>query len=451
MKLHPIQEAVLKDLYREGSRVAFRCGNEVGKTSKVATAAILHHVEILGGLVVSTAGVKRQVEHQLWPNLTSYKHLYPGWDFKGLSIKDPKGRERYLGFTAADDGTFQGFHNVDGPLMIVIDEAAAVRDQIIMSAEERCNPTRFLLMGSPLDPVGVFYQACSSLSKFYKQHKLPQTECTIEKGWWLRAEDIARKIEKWGKEHPLVLSNVFGDFALSVQGALLSLREWDAALDSPPQPRGDHRHAFLDFAAGGAENVIAVAQGNRVWIDSAWKERNTITAIGEFVARLNKLRREIGLQPHEVEGDADGMGIVFCQALAEAGWPVQQFHGGAEPTSSYEDYKNRIAEVWTEGTNAIRKREWILPRDEELKAQIISRRSGRDEKGRLTIESKKDMAKRGLDSPDRGDAVLGAMSPLPLGKSHNIAGTREFAESWLERMDHNYEGDSGVKMPGDAC
>src|SRR6185503_20307912 len=97
--------------------------------------------EVLKGLAVSTAGVKRQVEHQRWPNLTLYQHLYPGWKFSGLSIKDAQNRERYLGFTAANQGTFQGFHNLDGPLLIVCDASAAIPDDILQAAEERCNPT----------------------------------------------------------------------------------------------------------------------------------------------------------------------------------------------------------------------------------------------------------------------------------------------------------------------
>jgi len=144
------------------------------------------------------------------------------------------------------------------------------------------------------------------------------------------------------------------------------------------------------------------------------------------------------------------MGIVFCQALAEAGWPIQHFHGGPGKSVPME-YATRSAEVWTEGTIAIRKKEWILPRNDDVKAQLISRKSGRDSKGRLTVESKEDMAKRGIESPDEADGLLGAMAPLPLGKSHNIAGTQEFAESWLEQMDSRGREDDGPKMPGDAC
>ena len=414
--LHPKQVGVLRDLYQPNSRVMFRCGNEVGKTSRVAVAAILHHAEVLKGLVVSTAGAYRQVAHQLVPNLQRQSHLYPGWRFLSDRIIDASGAERYLGFAAASQATFQGFHNIDGPLMIVLDESAAIADDIFWAAEERCNPTRLLIMGSPLDPAGMFYEYSTRLAAFYKQHRLGQLDCLKEDGYWLERATVQRKIDKWGPDHPIVLSSVYADFALSVDGSLLSLREWEACLEQVLEPHGRRRHAFLDFAAGGDENVLAVAQGNKVWIQAAWRERNTMAAIGEFVSHLNKLKREIGLRPEEVEGDADGMGIVFCQALAEAGWPILHFHGASEPLADG-DFKNRISEVWTAGTNAIRKREWILPRDEELKAQVITRKSGRDSSGKLTIESKKELKKRGVPSPDRADAVLGAIGPLPMTSS----------------------------------
>lgn len=124
-------------------------------------------------------------------------------------------------------------------------------------------------------------------------------------------------------------------------------------------------------------------------------------------------------------------------ALAEAGWPVQKFHGGANPRYSSGEYANQIAEVWTEGTSAIRRREWLLPNDEDLKGQLISRKTARNSKGLMTLESKEEMRKRGISSPDRADAVLGAMAPCPAVKSYAVMGgdadmSWEFLES-LER------------------
>ena len=435
MTLHPKQEGVLRDLYEPGGRVLFACGNEVGKTSKVAAATILWHSEILKGLTVSTAGAWRQVTKQLVPALKSFSHLFPGWEFNSDSIL-VNGQYRYIGYSARDQGVFQGFHNTtDAPLLMIIDEAAAVSDEIFLAAEERCNPTRLLIMGSPLDPTGLFYRYRTDLAKFYKQHKLTQPECTTDKGYWLDPAIIARKLDKWGAEHPIVLSSVFADFSLKVEGALLSLREWEAAIESPPEWAGTARHVFLDFAAGRAENVIGVAHGNRAWIASAWREKNTMAAVGEFVARLGKLKKEIGLRPEEVEGDADGMGIVFCDALAEAGWPVGKFRGGSSPRFTNGEYRDLIAEVWTEGTSAIRRREWILPNDEELKGQLISRKTMRDPKGLMRLEAKEDMSKRGIPSPDRADALLGAMAPCPMVSGRQVLGQDDdLAQQFVEQM-----------------
>lgn len=452
-RLHPTHEAVLRDLYPEGSRVYLRCGNEVGKTSSVAVSAILWHAEVIKGLAVSTAGAWRQIKSQLIPCLKGYQHLFAGrreqWAFNDSNIV-VDGIERYVGVSARDQGTFQGFHSApDRPLLMIVDEGGAVDDDIYQAAEERCNPTRLLIMGAPLDPRGMFYRCGSDLAKFYKQHKLTQLQCLKENGYWLDRATIDRKVEKWGKEHPIVLSSVLADFSLTVEGALLSLREWEMALEyGPREEEGRERHAFLDFAAGRDENVIAVRKGNRAWIEAAWREKNTMAAIGEFVTRLNRLRNEIGLLPEEVEGDADGMGIVFCQHLAEAGWPVQQFHGGGKPRYSKGEYFNLIAEVWTEGTASIRRREFILPRDEELKGQLISRKSSRSWKGLMALESKEDMRKRGLESPDRADALLGAIAPCPMIRSRNIIGRDpELAQEFVEQIQ---QGGQAVHYPEGA-
>jgi hypothetical protein len=52
----------------------------------------------------------------------------------------------------------------------------------------------------------------------------------------------------------------------------------------------------------------------------------------------------------------------------------------------------------------------ILPPDDRLKAQLTTRKIKLLSDGRLGVESKKDMAARGLNSPDRADAVVGVIA-----------------------------------------
>jgi hypothetical protein len=74
---------------------------------------------------------------------------------------------------------------------------------------------------------------------------------------------------------------------------------------------------------------------------------------------------------------------------------------------------NTGAAIWFEGRRQIERQQIILPNDnKELIAQLTSRLGWPDSKGRLQLESKKEMAGRNLPSPDRADAVLGAMMPV---------------------------------------
>jgi hypothetical protein len=54
-------------------------------------------------------------------------------------------------------------------------------------------------------------------------------------------------------------------------------------------------------------------------------------------------------------------------------------------------------------------RKIVLPEDEKLVAQLTGRQKLYDSKGRERLESKADMRGRGLESPDRADAIIGAI------------------------------------------
>ena len=175
-KLHPKQAAVLEDLFsRRGSRVAWRCSNEVGKTSRVASTAVLYALDVLDvhHCHFSTAGVWMAGSRATRAaQLKKHSHRFPKWTFNESDITI-NGQKRYVGFSTRDEGFAQGFHRDDGrPLVAIIDEAAAVRDVIFDGIEDRCNPDHLLIMGSPLDPSGRFYDIETKLSRFYTHHHL---------------------------------------------------------------------------------------------------------------------------------------------------------------------------------------------------------------------------------------------------------------------------------------
>jgi hypothetical protein len=207
-------------------------------------------------------------------------------------------------------------------------------------------------------------------------------------------------------------------------------------MENPPAKSGHDRHAFCDFAAGRDKNVFARRIGNEVVIRKAWQDRNTMSAVGEFITMFSEDKKQVGIEESEISGDADGLGLPMVQRIQEVGWQINEFHGGKAPRFD-EGYRNAVAEAWGEGAAKIKRCEVILPRDADLKAQILGRKAKRNSSGKLELEPKEDMKKRGLNSPDEADAVFGCMMPAHKLQSFPLhAIPRQEAGSWQEQLEH---------------
>ncbi len=398
VKLYPWQEKVLWDLNLPGA-VALRAANGSGKTSVCGASAALWNASAFpGSLTICTASVFRQVSEQLFPTLHKHAGKFPGGVFNATDVTLANG-SKIFGFATDEANKFEGWHNPH--LLIVADEAKGIPDAIF-EAVERCAPTRFLLMSSPGGCFGFFHAAFNAKRKFFRQHVVTAYDCPHIKAEWIDSQ-----IEKYGREHPLIQSMIFGEFMTGdADGCVIPLQFVERNLASPPTFVDDGTvAAFADFAAGGDENVLAVRRGNRVEIVAAWREQDTMKGIGRFI----QLFQEQGLAASQISGDEGGLGGPVCDRLAESGWRIQRMNNGS-PASKPEAYSNLAAETWFEARTRIEKNEIILPPDPELIAQLTSRRGWPDSKGRLTLESKADMRSRGLSSPDRADAVLGTLT-----------------------------------------
>ena len=411
MKPHPTQAAVMDSVFSaKRTRTSFLCGNSIGKTSVVAATCILYGLDILGCRVISTAAVFRQITEQLIPNLKAYAHLFPAWRFLDNAISI-NGVNQYLGVASTSEGDFQGFHGNDAKkLLLIVDEASAVQENIFR-AIDRCNADYLLVMGSPLDPAGVFYDIRTNpkFKSIFNHFHLSQLQCLKKDGYWIDDTSIDEMVLKWGRYHPLVLSSIYGEFATDSENSIITLSAYEKCINSPPKyiPNPNIKRVGIDFAAGRAESVMFLLEGNRTRMLKSWKDKDTMQTVGKMVVELNNLKRDIGLVGIDIEGDADGLGLPMIDRLKELGWNINRFHGNSPPVS--EEYKNRITESWIEGCRKIRNCEIILPEDNELKMQILSRQQKLNSSGKLQLESKEDMAARGIQSPDRADSLFMAL------------------------------------------
>lgn len=394
---------VLRSLDPKESRVALKAANGSGKTSVCVASAILWHMaRFPGSLAVSTAGVWRQVEGQLWPCLKGYirERLGEGWRATNNELEYVNG-SRAIGFSTNDPGKFEGWHR-QGPtenLLMIVDEAKTVPDPIY-DAIARCQPSRLLVVSSPGASAGQFYEIFTKQRDKWDTYTVTAHDCPH-----LSAEWIREQIEIYGEGSPLVRSMIYGEFVDDAgEGLVISLKDLEGCLLNPPEREDGVRTAFVDFAAGGDECVFALRSGNKVTELACWRERDTNVTIGKVINLMDRH----GLTGEEIYADEGGLGLPMCDALAEAGHDVHRVNFGAK---AYDDrYQNRGAEMWHSAARAIQKKEVILPDDSTLHQQMVTRRVEVSRTGKLGVEPKDRMRARGLDSPDRADAVLGCIA-----------------------------------------
>jgi hypothetical protein len=406
------QKQVVNALEREGSKVSVRTCNGAGKTTVIIpTVALWFMAMFPRGKVVITSGVERQVRGQLFPALAAHRTKLEGWKFNDADITAPNG-SMAIGFSTNDGQRFEGWHGNkdalydllrhDGPLLIIVDEGKSVA-QTIYDAIDRCTYQRLLIASSCGGSIGEFYRSHTSAARFYKTFHIPSSHCP-------HADHTKNRelILKRGLADPLVRSKVFAEFMEGAEGTIIKAAWLTSLRNNPPAAMDGEQRVFCDFAAGGDENVIAYRRGNRVRVVAAWREKDTMKGCGQFIDHFRKMKITPARCAQIVAGDAGGLGKVMLDRLAELGWVLERVNNGSRARDKA--YANVAAETWYEGAKAIEQGRVVIDDlDDATIAQLTERTGYTNSAGVLHVEAKEDMKARGLDSPDRADALLGAM------------------------------------------
>jgi phage terminase large subunit len=225
--------------------------------------------------------------------------------------------------------------------------------------------------------------------------------------------------QSYGKDSPFTRATLHGEFMDYGDGVnhILELPDIESWLASTIGESPGPTVFGCDFAAGGDDNVIVKRVGNKVAEILCWKDRDTANAAGRFIRELRRMGYEKGRKNMMVVGDATGIGKVVCDLIRESGIPIADFNFGGK--SCEPGYKNEGTRIWYTVPKMIRESR-IVPPDrhqettKKLCAQLSSRRQKFDSGGKLWMETKKEMAARGVNSPDIADAFAMAFGVQPL-------------------------------------
>ncbi len=154
---------------------------------------------------------------------------------------------------------------------------------------------------------------------------------------------------------------------------------------------------------GDDRTALIFRQGRRAFGLKTWQGKDTM----EVAGICRNILEESAPKVDRIFIDAGGLGAGVVDRLREMGFSARvtavQF---GERASRPKRYQNKRCEMWAE------MRQWLtdslqadIPDDDSLQADMTAPSYSYDSMGRLKLESKEDMKKRGLSSPDKGDAL----------------------------------------------
>lgn len=394
--------------------------------------------------VVTTAPTAPQVEAILWREIGKAHRkgglsgyitggAVPAWklDVGGEIVAYGRKPADY------DQAAFQGIHA--RYVLVVIDEACGVPRSLYDAVDALATNehARVLAIGNPDDPSSHFETVCKpgsgwnairidglatpnftaqalathpELADLFEREGLQPVEEHLPerlRELLLSPLWVLERMHRWGTDSPLWQAKVRGEFPDVSIDTLIPAGLISAAQlrDLPDEGRSS---LAVDVARFGTDRtVITLARGARARVVGSYAKQATTETTGRVIAHA----RATGVTELRVDGVGVGGGVV--DQLAEQGWRVLDMQAGAGAVDS-ERFLNARAE-WYWG---LRERFEagdidIDPDDDDLAAQLGSLKYKFTSRGQVQIESKDDMRKRGLPSPDRADTLMMAYAAEP--------------------------------------
>ena len=437
----------------ENKNVVVKAGHGLGK-SFIAGVLICWWVDtrwdLPGGcFVVSTAPSTKQINAIVWREVRKcwalsqqrhaaglIDHALPGYITSQAHWRLESGVE--LGYGAKPpehkEDTMSGIHA--RYVLAVGDEAVGLTEALIgdlgnitSNATSRrfliCNPT------NPLSYVAkIFKNKITSWTtktitvfdspNFHGGEGFPQSvlETLVDQSY------VDDKLAEWGGEYvdeatgrtlsraPKFLSRVLGEFAFDQGPTLISEEDMAVALDTDiafDQETMPVLGVDVSRSAHGDMNTVYSNTGGRLRFVDAWNEKNAMRTADKIHAHAR------GAGEREARIDSAGLGgPIFDRVteLSEGRYLVIGMLGGAASPNRSKWFNSR-AYWYSELARMVRDGECDIDlADEQLQEELlgIEYKQQTHGLGALLIESKDDMRKRGVGSPDYADAAVYAMA-----------------------------------------
>lgn len=408
-------------------KVAVKSGQGVGKTALEAGLIIWFLVCRPYSKVIATAPTMQQLYDVLWAEIAKWldtskvKQLLT-WTKTKVYMNGDSERWFATAKTATKPENMQGFH--EDHMMIVVDEASGVSDPIMEAILGTLTgaDNKLLLMGNPNRIEGVFFDAFNKDRDKFKTHTVSSRDSKRTS-----KDNIEMLESKYGKDSDVCRVRIDGQFPKGALDSFISLETVELAcsslnkLEQADVDAAQILHVGVDVARfGDDKTVITPRISTKVFEFRKYVKKSTMETAGnvlmcckEYMKKFPQLKNCI------VKVDDSGVGGGVTDRLKEVikveRLPIKVIpvNNGESATDDY--YFNLGGQLWGQVKELLEVNfsnnmqgkavEIELPNDSEMIKQLSVRKYHMTSKGKIQLESKDDMKKRGLGSPDVADSL----------------------------------------------
>jgi phage terminase large subunit len=404
----PYQAEFLQAIADGERKMSVRSGHGTGKSTSASWAMLWYVLLRFPNKVVVTAPTSGQLFDALFAELKRWINELPEQLKPMLIVKSDRVElaaapsEAFISARTSRAETPEALAGVHSEnVLLVVDEASGVPEKVFEAAAGSMSghAATTILLSNPTRSSGTFFESQTRLSGSYWTRRWSCVDSPL-----VSEEFVDEMRLRYGEDSNAFRIRVLGEFPLADDDTIIPFHLVEAATQRDIELDEDAATTWgLDVARFGSDKtVLAKRQGHVITEVNGWQGLDLMQTVGRVKAEYDGLPSH--LRPREIMVDVIGMGGGVVDRLRELGLPVRGINV-AESPSMGDTYTNLRAELWFKMRGWLEQRGAKLPRNEQLIAELTSIRYSFASSGKMKAESKDDMRKRGLSSPDYADAV----------------------------------------------
>jgi hypothetical protein len=400
----PWQREFLTLVAKGERRISVRAGHGVGKSTACSWLLLWHLLTRMPQKAVCTAPTAAQLFDALFSEVRHWANRLPEPLRETIEIFTDRVVQKGApesSFISARTSSAErpealaGIHSEN--VLLICDEASAIPEAVFESAAGSMSghSATTVLIGNPTRNTGLFFKTHHQLKSDWRTMHV---SCMDNR---LVSQDFVEQIKNtYGENSNAFRVRVLGEFALRDDDSLIAADLVDAAMsrDVALDPQADLIFG-CDIARYGADrSVICKRRGNVVIEMRHWSGEDLMGTVGRIVheAKMDN--------PVEICVDSIGLGGGVADRLRELGFNVRDVNVSESNALNQSAYRLRD-ELWIAAKDWLESRAVKLPKDDDLRAELIAPTYAFSSSGKIKVESKSELKKRGMRSPDLADAL----------------------------------------------